>query len=387
MPKKKRTVHPRLPNGYGSIRYLGDGRSRPYEVTAPSSERYPDGRYRKGERICYVDDWYVGLAVLNAWHAGTYQPGAELDMTPSKDSSDQIDQLARQMLTDYKAFAGPRSRIRLSPTFDDVFKKWYAEKFGPNAKKVLSDGVRERTRSAYNMYMSMLRDRKIADLRFDDLQSCVDQCPYPSQHLLLITILHGICSYAVRYDIIEKDYSRGVKPKPFTSQHGIPFSSSEIQRIESLADQDPMAEMLLIMIYSGFRISAYKTLEVHLKEGYLKGGVKTDAGKERIVPIHPYIKALIQRRIRRDGCFYKCSCASFGVRLNTWCKTHGFDHTAHDARHTFSSLCERYEVREADRKRMLGHSMKNDITNDVYGHRTLADLQKEIRKIPIPADL
>ena len=58
-------------------------------------------------------------------------------------------------------------------------------------------------------------------------------------------------------------------------------------------------------------------------------------------------------------------------------------HTPHDARHTFSMLCEKYRVNENDRKRMLGHAFQ-DITNKVYGHRTVEELRKEIEKIKIP---
>ena len=58
-------------------------------------------------------------------------------------------------------------------------------------------------------------------------------------------------------------------------------------------------------------------------------------------------------------------------------------HTPHDCRHTFSALCEKYEVQENDRKRMLGHSFGNDITNKTYGHRNLEDLRTEICKIKI----
>lgn len=39
--------------------------------------------------------------------------------------------------------------------------------------------------------------------------------------------------------------------------------------------------------------------------------------------------------------------------------------------------------KENDRKRMLGHSFGGDVTNDVYGHRTLEDLRSEIEKIKI----
>ena len=33
---------------------------------------------------------------------------------------------------------------------------------------------------------------------------------------------------------------------------------------------------------------------------------------------------------------------------------------------------------------MMGHSFGNDITNSVYGHRTLEELRAEIEKIRIP---
>lgn len=58
-------------------------------------------------------------------------------------------------------------------------------------------------------------------------------------------------------------------------------------------------------------------------------------------------------------------------------------HTPHDCRHTFAWLCEKYGVSENDRKRMLGHSFKNDITNAVYGHRTVEELRAEIEKIKV----
>ena len=54
------------------------------------------------------------------------------------------------------------------------------------------------------------------------------------------------------------------------------------------------------MCYSGFRITEYKTLEVNLKEKYFLGGIKTDAGKDRIVPIHSAILPLVVQRIKKN---------------------------------------------------------------------------------------
>ena len=62
----------------------------------------------------------------------------------------------------------------------------------------------------------------------------------------------------------------------------------------------------------------------------------------------------------------------------------GRHHTPHSCRHTFGRLCESFGVKEADRKRMLGHSFGSDITNGVYGHRTVEELRAEIEKILAP---
>ena len=62
------------------------------------------------------------------------------------------------------------------------------------------------------------------------------------------------------------------------------------------------------------------------------------------------------------------------------------ERTPHSCRHTFSRLCESYGVREADQKRMLGHSFGSDITNGVYGHRTVEELRAEIEKIKAPEE-
>jgi len=133
-------------------------------------------------------------------------------------------------------------------------------------------------------------------------------------------------------------------------------------------------EFILIMCYSGFRISAYKTLKVNLEKGYLKGGVKTMAGKNRTVPIHSGIFALVKKRHERLGCLLDKDITYFRNKMyDTLARLGTEHHKPHDCRHTFSMLCERYEVKESDRKRLLGHTFQNDIINAVYGHRLLCE--------------
>ena len=72
MPKRKK--YPRLPNGYGSINFLGKKRRNPYGVYPPVTEFTIDGIPIRPKAICYVDDWRKGFIILTAYKAGNYTP-------------------------------------------------------------------------------------------------------------------------------------------------------------------------------------------------------------------------------------------------------------------------------------------------------------------------
>ena len=98
MPKRKK--HTKLPNGYGSIRYLGSRRRNPYAVHPPAHENPDNGLYIVPRALCYVDDWYVGFAVLTAYKSGTYVPGMENTLKPALDGSD-LNGIVNRILADY----------------------------------------------------------------------------------------------------------------------------------------------------------------------------------------------------------------------------------------------------------------------------------------------
>lgn len=61
---------------------------------------------------------------------------------------------------------------------------------------------------------------------------------------------------------------------------------------------DPIVEMIVVMIYTGMRISELTSLtkfDVNIKEMLITGGVKTDAGRDRTIPIHPRIQPVFSR--------------------------------------------------------------------------------------------
>lgn len=376
MPKKKK--YPKLPSGFGSIRYLGKGRAKPYAVHPPCKDQDPEtGLYVRPKAICYVEDWYTGFGVLMAYKAGTYTPGDEkkIQMERASCNEEELSDFCKRLLKDHQ-IATAKSSVD-KRTFADVYEEFYEWKFGEHAAKKLSFKTKEAYASGYR-HLSALHDSPIAGLTINELQNILNSCPFGEASIeQMILCLKNVFKYALSRDYIQKDISvHVVKPQCKGDEHGVPFSIEDVKKLWQ-DESNQTAAFILVMCYSGFRISAYETLEVNLDEGYFQGGVKTKSGKNRIVPIHPYIDPLVRRF--KNG-FPK----NFVDKMHKYLKKNGMeDHTPHDCRHTFSMLCEKYGVNERDRKRMLGHSFGADITNGIYGHRTLEDLKAEICKITL----
>lgn len=100
----RRKKYPKLPNGYGSIRYLVKNRRNPYAVHPPTKKFNENGVPQVPAALCYVDSWIKGFSVLTAYHAGNYYPGYE--NTLKIEATDNLDCLAQALLADYSQTKG-----------------------------------------------------------------------------------------------------------------------------------------------------------------------------------------------------------------------------------------------------------------------------------------
>jgi integrase len=352
MARRKKRM--KLPNNFGSIKYLGLGRRNPYGVYPPVTEWTAKSPVTP-KAIGYKETWEEAYELLTAYNL-------------EKQGKIQINQ---------------NIYIDRTPTFAEVYEDFYQEKFFRSEKK-LSNATRYSTQSAFRN-LSSLHNLRIGQIKYDVLQKVINSCELKHASLeLMITLLHQMYAYALKYEIINKNYSQFIyMPKADDDESGVPFSDEELITLWKNSG-DLVTNMILIMCYSGYRIKAYTQIEVNLKERYLKGGVKTKASKDRIVPIHSSIFKFVESRY--------CGNDLLGYPINDFrnlmykrlSELKIEKHTPHDCRHTFSRLCEKYKVNENDRKRLMGHSFGSDITNAKYGHRTVAELREEIEKIKTP---
>lgn len=386
MPKTKRKKYPKLPNSFGSIRYLGANRRNCYAVHPPAKIDEL-GTVKRPPAICYVDDWIKGFTVLTAYKAGTYQPGMERELEVA--STTDADTLVSRILADYSTIKGVEDKHPefKKLTFTEVYEQFMKWKFAEGT--TYSKATKSNYSASYS-YCSVLYDRPFEDLKATDLQEFIDnQKGLKKGSLKVILVLFNqMYKYAIYAEIVSENKSKYVKiNKEDDIEHGTAFSEQELGVLwQNSANID--VQLILIMCYSGWRIGELENLKVNLDKRFFQGGSKTKAGKDRIVPIHPCIYNFVKSRIDTDGTLLNMNKVTYRMfRFYPILEKLGIvgvpKHTPHDCRHTFSALCEKYGVRENDRKRLLGHAFGNDITNAVYGHRTVEELRTEIEKIEV----
>lgn len=379
MPKRKK--HIRLPNAWGCVRYIGDKRSLPYAVHPPATERDQNGHYIRPKAICYVPDWYTGFGVLSAYHAGTYTPGMEVTISREVEKSAvDLDAFCLRVLKDNRMVMQSSA-----PAFESVYNQFMDWKFGENAPRKLSVSARDAYHQGWK-YLQVYADKPIDAITVDQLQSVVDACDKKKATRENIVLTAGqIFKYGIAHDICEKNPAQHVVvPDGREDEHGVPFSDRELKILWKHID-DPtdeyMAEMILIMCHAGYRVDAWRKIKIDLDEKTFFGGNKTRSGKDVLTPIHHDALPLVERRLKRYDTLIVIPIERFRKRFKAYGKSIGLDeHTPHDTKHTFSMLCEKFGVRENDRKRLLGHVIGN-ISSDVYGHRRVEELRTEIEKI------
>ena len=377
MSKKKK--HPKLPNGYGSIQKLSGNRRNSYAVYPPTTHYTEEGKVVRPKALCYVSDWYIGLAILTAYKAGTYKQGMEKELV--RDShlfSSEMNKFVEKLLADYMLITRKTEDKVL--TFSELYQLYYNWKY--NGKRVYSQQSKNSTRAAYKN-CKLLHDIPINEITYEQLQDIVDSVPLKYSSLEnVVLLLKQMFRYATGIFLIDKNPSVLLRiNKEDDDESGVPFTNSDLDKLWS-HEQDDIAQILLILCYSGFRIMELKAITVNIDEMYFKGGLKTKTSKERIVPIHSAIQHIVVSRMKEKGTILTDSYSTFRRKLVEYLPILNLEdeHTSHDCRHTFSMLCEKYKVEENDRKRLLGHSFL-DVTNSVYGHRELEELRKEIEKI------
>ncbi len=285
-------------------------------------------------------------------------------------------------------------------TLRDLYELWYEE----YSKKVESQSSLRSIKAAWNK-SSLLYDMRINDIKVYHLKKCILENTETSINMKsrLKSVYNLMFDYAVERELCNKNPARAfnlsdsIDTSVVKKEH-ISFSDTEMEILWSNTDV-AYVNIILIQCYSGWRpqeLVNIKLEDVDLENWLFKGGMKTKAGKNRVVPIHPKIKNLVTQEYNRSkelGHDKLISCIDGRSGLNmTYDKynkrfiriVHELDlnpdHRTHDPRKHFITLAKKYEVDEYAIKYMVGHAI-TDITENTYTSRETSWLISEISKI------
>lgn len=321
----------KLPNGYGSVSKLSGNRRRPYIVR------------KYGKPVGYAETKEKALEML-----------AELNKNPWEASSNATFKEVYELLEQ-----------RLFPNFSQNTIRFYKAKF-----------------KACKEY----HDRNYSELRQPDFIKIIET----TQHSIeskrkMLQFLKNMDKVAYDFDIIQKEYVKTIPQyKPTKPKERIPFSEGEINKLWNNTDINDV-DLVLILIYTGFRsgeLSELKIENINLEDNYLRGGNKTEAGKNRVIPIHHRIKPLIKNRIEQSNrdTLLNFKDKQLRVRFKAVMDKLNMKHIPHECRHTFRTRLDNLDINPNVINLLMGHAGRG-IGERNYTHKTLEQLTQAIEKL------
>lgn len=375
----RKTRFGRRPNNTGTVVKLSGKRRTPFCARVMSDER--DIITGKKKQIC-IGTFATREEALNA-----------LSLYSLKKSNSISNEEARNIAPNLFDRIQEKTKKHV-PTFKDIYHILDEEEFSKLSK------------SARNGYGSWIKhfetiyNRPIDNITLADLQYVFDNDKSKNGTQMHMKVLCSkIFEYAVIHQYIPRDfdYTSYIRTAEFKqSAKHYPFTMDEIKKLKTINTSE--AHLMLIYIYTGLRAGELLKINrnnIHINEpcsddgsnkliSYIVTGSKTNAGKNRVVPIHDDIKQLvIDELLKPDKRLIDCSYASLNntvlSTVNGYLKAL---HTMHDTRQTFASLCQLSNVDIYVRKKVLGHKL-NDITFDIYTNASKNKLWTEVNKIII----
>lgn len=299
-----------------------------------------------------------------------------------------------------------------SITMQELYDRWL-----PEYEKTVKT-----TKSATSAwaYCSAVYKMRVMDIRARHVKGCMEegtavvrgkeQHPSASMKNQIKSLFNLMLDYALEYELVDRNYSRTfnlteetVKEIQSVKKGHIAFTDEEMELLWANIDKKPGVDIMLIQCYSGWRPQELGLLElndVDLENWTFKGGMKTDAGENRVVPIHSRIQPIVLKKYQEAqalGSSYLLNWADPNIRKKSNIKLtyaryqKAFErirdelklnpeHRPHDGRTHFVTMAKRYGVDEYAIKYMVGHKI-SDITEKVYTRREFAWLREEIKKI------
>ena len=371
-PRKKRM---RLPNGFGQItKITGRNLRKPYRamVTVGKTETgrpiqkilKPDG---------YFETYVEAYEALIAYNKNPY------DLEPD---------------------------ISVAELYD----LWSEEYFSS-----LTSNSSSRTITSAWAYCSSIYNMRAKDVRARHIKGCMEngtvngKTASANTKSRIKSTFNLMLDYALEHEIVDKNYARTftisddiISERVTNTQGHIPFTDEELKILWDNVDRLQYVDLILLQIYSGWRPQELGLIElenVDMENWLITGGMKTNAGRNRVVPVHDKIRPIVKKYHTEAimlGSKYLVNCTDTNTHRSSLKMTYDkyeyrFTkirdslnlnplHRPHDPRKHFVTMAKKCEVNEYAIKYIIGHAI-DDLTEKVYTERDVEWLVSEMEKI------
>lgn len=421
---KKRT---RRPNGMGCAFYRGDAvRNNPWVA------RITIGRDIEGKRIFYNIDSFEteldALVCLENYHKNPYSlyikediynkivvfPKKPYPLVPVENPNKKIEeQVKKENYTFKQLYEKFKEEKMLTKEEMQQEKKYHIRPKNKPFGRHYCLGMA----NAFNNSKE-LHDRVYKDLRASDFNKHLKESKKsPDSQRQMVNLYMNLDKFAMEEDIIEKGYAQFIttvtsnrkeikkakdkkvaKDKLFSYEQidylwNFTLKSSGVQLARKQQREQFIRDFWLMLLYTGCRadelLSIY-TDNVFLDDNYFIGGLKTQAGINREIPIHSDIKPLFEKYYNPENefLFMQPNGNKVDYDYYLWHFQHNFkdlhpevsEHTAHDARHTLRTELKKLNIKDIIINSIIGHS-NDDVGDDVYTHISIEEKQEAIKQV------
>lgn len=288
--------------------------------------------------------------------------------------------------------SAPREKPKM--TLQQVYDAWL-----PTHEARVSKSTVDCYKAAFK-YFDALEFLPMADIDVDELQDCLDACPRARRTRENMKAVIGLLyKYAIPRHQAKMNLAEYLHTGDNDKSTRPAFTAEQVELIRQQIGLTPYAEYVYALIYTGFRpAELFSLTKDSYRDGILYGGIKTEAGKNRAVPISPKVMPIIQERVTtchgflfprengeqmtvayfRDYCFYPVLAAAGIQPIPT--QDHPAYYTPYSCRHTFANLLKEVQGSDVDKAKLIGHA-SYDTTKKMYQSAELEAMRKIIEEL------
>lgn len=250
-------------------------------------------------------------------------------------------------------------------TFAKLYDRWFPY-YEPRVSSSTMDG-----HDAAFKWFASIHGRIFTSITADDLQRCVDACTRGKRTKEnMRSLAQQLYKYAGSIQVTDRNFAQYIfcgNDKEGTHE---PFDRHQVESIaRAAAEGVPYADYVLALIYLGYRPTEFLSLVKSQYDAERKcfiAGIKTEAGRNRIVTVSPKIQSIIDKRMEApvelvfpwqednsqmtDEAFRKRVFAPLMEYLGIAGKV------PYSCRHTFANLLKNVTGSDTDKAKLMGHA-------------------------------